>query len=143
MKDFVVSERQLDFALGLGADAVLLIARALEDAELARLAEGAKRRGLATVVEAHDADEVRRAAAVAPDVLGVNARDLATFETNLASLEALASAIPAGPVRLAESGIRSREDVARLSAAGFEAFLVGETLLRAEDPLQMLRELRR
>ena len=143
MKDFVVSERQLDFALGLGADAVLLIVRALEDAELARLAEGAKRRGLATVVEAHDADEVRRAAAVAPDVLGVNARDLATFETNLASLEALASAIPAGPVRLAESGIRSREDVARLSAAGFEAFLVGETLLRAEDPQEMLRELRR
>ena len=143
MKDFVVSERQLDFALGLGADAVLLIVRALDDALLARLAEGARRRGLATVVEAHDADEVRRAAAVAPDVLGVNARDLATFETNLASLEALASAIPAGPVRLAESGIRSREDVARLSAAGFEAFLVGETLLRAEDPQEMLRELRR
>ncbi|MGE5277148.1 MAG: indole-3-glycerol phosphate synthase TrpC [Acidobacteriota bacterium] len=143
MKDFVVSEQQLDFALGLGADAVLLIVRALEDAELARLVEGAKNRGLAAVVEAHDAEEVRRAAAVAPDVLGVNARDLATFETNLATLEALASSIPPGPIRLAESGIRSREDVARLAAAGFEAFLVGETLLRAEDPLEMLRELRR
>lgn len=143
MKDFIVSERQLDFALSLGADAVLLIVKALDDAELARLAEGARRRGLATVVEAHDAGEVRRAAAAAPDVLGVNARDLATFATDLSAIEALAAAIPAGPVRLAESGIRSREDVARLSAAGFEAFLVGEALLRAEDPEQMLRELRR
>lgn len=143
MKDFLVSERQLDFAVGLGADAVLLIVRALDEAQLARLAEGARQRGLATVVEAHDAEEARRASAVGPDVLGVNARDLATFATDLSVLEELAAQLPAGPVRLAESGIRSREDVARLSAAGFEAFLVGETLLRAEDPEAMLRELRR
>jgi indole-3-glycerol phosphate synthase len=141
MKDFIVSERQLDFALGLGADAVLLIVRALGDAELARLSEGARQRGLATVVEAHDAEEIHRAAAVAPDVLGVNARDLATFSTDLSRLETLAAAIPSGPVRLAESGIRSREEIARLSAVGYQAFLVGETLLRAEDPEQMLRQL--
>jgi indole-3-glycerol phosphate synthase len=143
MKDFLIAERQLDFALSLGADAVLLIVDALKDEDLLRLSEGAKQRGLATVVEAHDAGEIRRAAAAAPDVLGVNARDLATFATDLAGLEALAAAIPPGPVRLAESGIRSREDIARLSAAGFQAFLIGETLLRAEDPEEMLRELRR
>ena len=142
MKDFVVDERQLDFALSLGADAVLLIARALGDGELERLSTAARERGLARVVEAHDAAEIRRAAALDPEVLGVNARDLATFRTDLEALEAIAREIPAGPVRLAESGIRSRDDVARLSAAGFEAFLVGETLLRSEDPVEELRELR-
>ncbi|HEY7113716.1 MAG TPA: indole-3-glycerol-phosphate synthase [Thermoanaerobaculia bacterium] len=141
MKDFVVDEAQLDFAAALGADAILLIARALSDEELSRLAAGARARGLAVVAEAHDADEIRRAAGAAPDVLGVNARDLATFAVDLARLEALAASIPPGPVRLAESGIRTREDVSRLSAAGYGAFLVGETLLRAEDPVEMLKEL--
>jgi indole-3-glycerol phosphate synthase len=142
MKDFVVDERQLDFAVSLGADAVLLIARALGDGELERLSSAARERGLARVVEAHDAAEIGRAAAVDPDVLGVNARDLATFRTDLEALGEMAGQIPAGPVRLAESGIRSRADVAALAAAGFEAFLVGETLLRSEDPEQELRELR-
>ena len=82
MKDFVISERQLDFAVSLGADAVLLIVRALTADELAALSRGAAERGLAVVVEAHDAEEIRRAAAVHPDVLGVNARDLATFATD-------------------------------------------------------------
>jgi indole-3-glycerol phosphate synthase len=143
MKDFILSEKQLDFAVSLGADAVLLIALALGDGELARLAEEARRRGLAVVVEAHDEDEIRRAAAVSPDVLGINARDLATFQTDLGEAAKLASGIPPGPVRLAESGIRSREDVAALSRAGYEAFLVGETLLRSEDPEELLRELSR
>lgn len=143
MKDFIVDERQLDFAVSLGADAVLLIVLALAPEELARLADGARRRGLAVVVEAHDEDDIRQAAAVSPDVLGVNARNLATFETSLPALEALGPVIPPGPVRLAESGIRSREDVARLAGAGFEAFLVGETLLRSESPEEMLRELSR
>ena len=142
MKDFVISERQLDFAVSLGADAVLLIVRALSDEDLAALRRGAKERGLAAVVEAHDAAEIRRAAAVGPDVLGVNARDLATFATDRDALAALAKQIPDGPVRLAESGIRSREDVVLLTAAGFQAFLVGEALLRAEDPEEELRSLR-
>ena len=77
-----------------------------------------------------------------PDVLGVNARDLSSFETKLETVASLAPEIPAGPVRLAESGIRTREDIARLKQAGFEAFLVGEALLRAEDPEEVLRELR-
>lgn len=142
LKDFVLDERQLDFALALGADAVLLLVAALTDEELATLCSAAARRGLAVVVEAHDADEVRRAAAVDPDVLGVNARDLSSFRTDLLSVVALAPLLPAGPVKLAESAIRSREDVARLAAAGYQAFLVGEALLRAEEPEEMLRELR-
>lgn len=143
MKDFLISEAQLDFAAGLGADAVLLIAKALSDAELGSLRDGARQRGLAVVVESHDAAEIARAAAVEPDVLGVNARDLETFATDLDSLEALAKALPKGPVRLAESGIRGRADVARLRAAGYEAFLVGEILLKSEDPEDLLRELAR
>ncbi len=142
MKDFFFDERQLDFAVSLGADAVLLIARALGDSDLPRLRKAAADRGLAAIVEAHGTVEIRRAAAAAPEVLGVNARDLATFRTDLGSLEAMAREIPPGPVRLAESGIRTRGDVERLAAAGYEAFLVGETLLRAEDPEEELRSLR-
>jgi indole-3-glycerol phosphate synthase len=142
MKDFVISRQQLDFAVSLGADAILLIVGALSPRELVNLARGARERGLATVIEAHDSDEIARAGEAQPDVLGVNARDLATFATDLAGLEGLAGSIPAGPVRLAESGIRSRSDVARLQAAGYEAFLVGETLLRHEDPEQALRDLK-
>ena len=142
MKDFVIAEGQLDFAVSLGADAVLLIVRALSDEELAALRRGAAERGLAAVVEGHDAEEIRRAAAVGPDVLGVNARNLATFATDREALAALAKEIPEGPVRLAESGIRSREDIVLLTDAGFQAFLVGEALLRAEDPEEELRSLR-
>jgi indole-3-glycerol phosphate synthase len=143
MKDFVLSERQLDFAVSLGADAILLLVRALPDADLAGLRSAAGERGLATVVEAHGGEEIGRAAAVAPDVLGVNSRDLVTFETDVAAIEPLASQIPDGPVRLAESGISSRDDVQRLARAGWRAFLVGEMLLRAEDPEEALRELAR
>ena len=142
MKDFVIDERQLDFAVSLGADAVLLIVRALPERELVRLRAGARDRGLAVVLEAHGAVEIRQAAALAPEVLGVNARDLTSFQTDLSWVEAMAKEIPAGPVRLAESGIRSRADIERLKAAGFEAFLVGEALLRAEDPEEELRGLR-
>ena len=142
MKDFFLTEGQLDFAASLGADAVLLIAGALSGPELSELARQARERGLATVIEAHDATEIARAAEAQPDVLGVNARDLASFTTDLARLEDLVALIPAGPVRLAESGIRDRADVARLRAAGFEAFLVGESLLKDEDPEQALRDLK-
>jgi indole-3-glycerol phosphate synthase len=143
MKDFFLDERQLDFAASFGADAVLLIVRALADEDLARLREGARARGMAAVVEAHDEEEIRRAAAVSPDVLGVNARDLATFATSLDAAAALAPKIPSGPVRLAESGISSRGQIDTLAAAGYQAFLVGEALLRSENRDDFLRELQR
>ncbi len=142
MKDFVIDRRQLDVALSLGADAVLLIARALAPETLADLGNGARERGLATVVEIHETGEIAAAMQARPDVLGVNARDLATFVTDLKAAERIVKDLPRGPVRLAESGIRNRADVVGLQAAGFEAFLVGEALLRDEDPEQALRDLK-
>jgi indole-3-glycerol phosphate synthase len=142
MKDFIVAESQLDFAIALGADAVLLIVRALPESDLATLARGARDRELATVIEAHSEDEIEKAAAAGPDVLGVNSRDLTTFATDIEAMEKLAAKIPPGPVKLAESGIGGPDDVRRLKAAGYQAFLVGEALLRHEDPEQALRELK-
>jgi len=141
-KDFIVTEFQVREARAHGADAILLIAAAAPLAILRPLRELARELGLAVLFEVHEESELAAARACEPDLLGVNARDLATFATDLDRLEALAAAIPAGPVRLAESGIRNRAEVARLQAAGYEAFLVGETLLRDEDPEQALRDLK-
>jgi indole-3-glycerol phosphate synthase/phosphoribosylanthranilate isomerase len=142
MKDFVVDERQLDFAAALGADAVLLIAAALDDAALARLHAAARTRSLAVLVEAHDGDEIRRALVAGAEIVGVNARDLKTFAVDLPGMARLGALLPASVTRVAESGIRTRADVEALAAAGYGAFLVGETLLRAPDPARALRELR-
>jgi indole-3-glycerol phosphate synthase len=142
MKDFVLEERQLDFAAGSGADAVLLIAAILEGEALPRLRAAAEERGLAAVVEAHDAGELERAVASGASVVGVNARDLRSFTIDRDGAAALAANLPPAVLRLAESGIRSRADVELLAAAGFTAFLVGETLLRAGDPEATLRSLR-
>jgi indole-3-glycerol phosphate synthase len=142
MKDFVLAEQQIDFAASHGADAVLLIAAILEGDALARLCAAATERGLAPVVEAHDGVEIALAAAAGAPIVGVNARDLRTFEVDREGAAKLAASIPVHAIRLAESGIRSRADIERLSAAGFTAFLVGETLLRSEDPEETLRTLR-
>ena len=142
MKDFVVDEVQLDFALSIGADAVLLIVAALEQDALERLHRAARTRGLAVLVEAHDEEEVRRGLAAGASILGVNARDLRTFEVDLGRLERLAASMPASVVRVAESGIREADDVRRLGRAGFGAFLVGEALLRSSDPARGVRRLR-
>jgi indole-3-glycerol phosphate synthase / phosphoribosylanthranilate isomerase len=139
MKDFVIEEVQLDWALSLGADAVLLIVSALDDPTLMRLHRAARDRGLAVLVEAHDADEVRRALACGAEIVGINSRNLSTFAVDLPAMALLASEIPAGVTRVAESGIRSRADVERLSE--FQAFLVGESLLRSGDRVRSLREL--
>jgi indole-3-glycerol phosphate synthase/phosphoribosylanthranilate isomerase len=142
MKDFVVDEVQLDLALSLGADAVLLIVTALEDEVLARLHAAARERGLAVLVEAHDEEEVGRALAAGAEVVGLNARDLGTFRVDLDRVVALGSRLPSRVVRVAESGIHTSTDVDRLAEAGFDAFLVGESLLRSGDPARALRALR-
>src|SRR5450759_2841378 len=142
MKDFVVNEVQLDFAAALGADAVLLIVAALDEEALARLHAAARTRSLAVLVEAHDDAEIRRALAAGAEIVGVNARDLKTFAVDLPGMARLGALLPASVTRVAESGIRTRADVGALAAAGYGAFLVGETLLRASDPSHMLRELR-
>jgi len=140
-KDFLVDEFQLLEARANAADAVLLIVAALSSEELGTLAAGARRRGLDVLTEVHDEDELQRALGAGCDLIGVNTRDLRTFKVDLETAFRLAEKFPRGVVRVAESGIHSAEDVARLRTAGYDAFLVGESLMRAERPGDALREL--
>jgi indole-3-glycerol phosphate synthase len=142
-KDFIVDEFQLVEARANCADAVLLIVAALSSQELSSLAAGARQRGLDVLCEVHDGEELQRALDVGCDLIGVNTRDLRTFKVDLETAFRLAQKIPVGVVRVAESGIHSAEDMARLRAAGYDAFLVGESLMRAASPGGALRELMR
>ncbi len=142
-KDFIIDEFQLVEARANSADAVLLIVAALTNDELNRLAEGARSHGLDVLCEVHDRDELRRALDAGCDLIGVNTRDLRTFNVDLKTALDLSPEFPVGVVRVAESGIHSAEDVARLRAAGYHAFLVGESLMRAERPGGALRNLMR
>ena len=142
-KDFIVDEFQLLEARANCADAVLLIVAALSLVELRTLVAAARGRGLDILCEVHDAEELQRALDAGCDLIGVNTRDLRTFKVDLETALALAEKFPAGVVRVAESGIHSADDVARLRAAGYDAFLVGESLMRASSPGDALRELTR
>jgi indole-3-glycerol phosphate synthase len=133
-KDFVVDEYQVVEAAAAGAGAVLLIVAALDDAGLRGLLERADRWGLAALVEAHDAAEIARAVAAGARVIGVNNRDLRTLEVATATAEDLAARIPGECIAVAESGIRSGEDAARLAQRGYDAVLVGERFVTAPDP---------
>ncbi|HET6765463.1 MAG TPA: indole-3-glycerol phosphate synthase TrpC [Longimicrobiaceae bacterium] len=132
-KDFVIHPVQVWEARAAGADAVLLIARILDDALLGELHALAGELGMDALVEAHDAGEVERALAVGGTLLGVNNRDLDTFTTDLDLCVRLASAVPPGVVYVAESGIRTAADVDRVGDAGIDAVLVGESLMRQAD----------
>ena len=146
-KDFVVCGRQLEQAAEAGADAILLIAALYPAEELARWARRSRALGLAPLVETHDSADLaklRRASAGEGDgweLVGVNNRDLRSFEVDLGHSIARLPELPAGALRVAESGIRGGADVARLYAAGFDAFLVGESLLLADDPAAALRDM--
>lgn len=140
-KDFIVDEFQLLEARANSADAVLLIVAALAQEELNALARGAADYGLDVLCEVHDTEELQRALDAGSNLIGVNTRNLRTFEVNLGTAFELAERFPANVVRVAESGIRSGDDVARLRAAGYQAFLIGESLMRAERPGAALREL--
>jgi indole-3-glycerol phosphate synthase len=140
-KDFIVDEFQLLEARANSADAVLLIVAALTNAELNRLAVGARLHGLDVLCEVHDEAELQRALDAGCDLIGVNTRDLRTFKVDVETAFRLAERLPKNAVRVAESGIRSGEDIARLRAAGYQAFLIGESLMRAERPGAALRGL--
>ncbi len=140
-KDFIVDEFQLVEARAHGADAVLLIVAALSAQELTFLAAGARRYRLDVLCEVHDGEELQRALDAGFDLIGVNTRDLRTFKVDLETAFALAGRFPANVVRVAESGIHLAEDVARLRGAGYDAFLVGESLMRAASPGEALRRL--
>ncbi len=141
-KDFIVDEQQLREAALLGADAVLLIQRILPGDRLAELLGAAGELGLEGLVEVFVDEDPAPSVAAGAEIIGVNARDLATFETRLDRVEAMATRLPAGGVRVAESGISRLDDIRRLAAAGYDAFLIGEHLVRAEDPERALRRLR-
>ncbi len=140
-KDFLVDEYQLDEALAYGADAVLLIVAALARADLDRMLAGAAARGLGALVEAHTEEEARVALDAGARLLGVNNRDLQTFAVDLATTERIAAAVPRGEaVLVAESGIGSTADIARLAGCGVDAVLVGEHFMRQADVGAAARE---
>jgi indole-3-glycerol phosphate synthase len=140
-KDFVVDPIQLRWAREAGADAVLLIAALLEAKELARYARLARGLGLVPLVETHDEKDLAKLGDEPWELVGVNNRNLRTFEVDLERSIALLPGLPAAAVKVAESGIKSGLDVVLLAESGFDAFLIGETLLLAADPARKLAEL--
>ncbi len=140
-KDFIVDRIQLLEARAAGASLVLLIAAVLDDRALLTLRESAEALGLHCLVEAHDADEVARARDSGARIIGVNNRDLRTFDIDLATCEALRGAVGDDVVAVAESGIATPADIARLRKSGYDAFLIGSSLMRSADPAAALQAL--
>ena len=142
-KDFVVDEYQIEEAAAAGADAILLIVAALTDAELQRFRDLAENDlGLDALVEVHQAEEMKRASGCGARLIGVNNRDLRTFATSLETSIELAALAPPESVLVSESGIATPADIGRLRAAGYRGFLIGESLMRAPDPVELLKSLR-
>jgi len=140
-KDFIVDEFQIIEARANHADAILLIVAALDQKELVSLAGVARSHRLDVLCEAHDETELRRALDAGCDLIGINSRNLRTFEVDLETAFQLAEKIPDTCVRVAESGIHSGADIARLRATGYDAFLIGESLMKAEHPGKALAKL--
>ena len=133
-KDFIVDSYQVIEAWSIGADAILLIVTALSEAQILELAAAARELGLSVLAEIHEESEIECAAAANPQAIGVNARDLRDFSVDAAKARALLGFLPPGPLRVAESGMRSPEDAAALCSWGYRGFLVGEALATAPDP---------
>jgi indole-3-glycerol phosphate synthase len=140
-KDFVVDPYQVVEARAMGADCVLLIAACLSDAELLELSALAGELGLDVLTEVHDAEELERALTVPGRLLGINNRDLRSFEVDLQTTLGLRSSVPSDRILVTESGIHSRDQVALMCAHGVHAFLIGESLMRNPDPGAGLRDL--
>ena len=141
-KDFTVSEKQIWEAKGIGASAVLLIVSALDQDRLEGFLDLAADIEIDALVEVHDAEEARRARDAGARIVGVNNRDLTTFEVDLARSEELRPLLDDATVRVAESGIWTGDDARRMAGAGYDAVLVGEALVRAADPADLIGELR-
>jgi indole-3-glycerol phosphate synthase len=140
-KDFTLDENHVTEAAAGGADAILLIAAILEARQIRNLAELAAGYGMASLVEVHDERDLAKAIDSGAEIIGVNNRDLNTFDVNLETSLRLAARIPAGVVKVSESGIGSAADIERLRDAGYQAFLVGEHLVKSGDPAAALRAL--
>ncbi|MCW8926849.1 MAG: indole-3-glycerol phosphate synthase TrpC [Xanthomonadales bacterium] len=140
-KDFIIDPWQIAESRAMGADCILLIVAALEQALLADLLAQAKDMGMDVLVEVHDETEMERALLLGHDLIGVNNRNLNTFETSLATSERLTDMLSGDQLLVTESGIKTRDDVKRMQASGINAFLVGEAFMREEDPGKALRRL--
>ncbi|HYW71415.1 MAG TPA: indole-3-glycerol phosphate synthase TrpC [Pyrinomonadaceae bacterium] len=141
-KDFIVDEFQVYQSAGASADALLLIVAALTDLDLRRLRSLTEDElGMDALVEVHTADEMRRALDCGANIIGVNNRNLATFEVSLETSIELASQARPGSILISESGIETADDIRRLRAAGYRGFLIGETLMRAANPAALIAEL--
>jgi indole-3-glycerol phosphate synthase len=140
-KDFTIARSQVLEAAAHGADAILLIAAALSEIEIRDFREAAARYRMAALVEVHNLREMKVAIAAGSDIIGVNNRDLTTFEVSLDVSLRLAEHMPPGVLAVSESGIHTARDIARLREAGYAAFLVGERLMRSGDSAAALREL--
>jgi indole-3-glycerol phosphate synthase len=133
-KDFIIDEYQVLQARAMGADCILLIAACLDDGQMAELEACAAGLGMAVLVEVHDAAELERGLRLATPLVGINNRNLRSFEVTLQTTLALLPQVPAERLLVTESGILSADDVARMRGAGVNAFLVGEAFMRAADP---------
>ncbi|HZD93477.1 MAG TPA: indole-3-glycerol phosphate synthase TrpC [Candidatus Sulfotelmatobacter sp.] len=140
-KDFIIDELQILEARAHHADAILLILAALDDATFRRLLDYARALDLDALCEVHDEEELKRAIEGGADIVGVNSRNLKTFQVSLDTLIDMAGSIPNHVLRVAESGIDNGAEVRELHSAGYQAFLVGEALMRAEDPGQKLQQI--
>jgi len=141
MKDFIVDERQLLHGIAAGANAILLLASLLDAKQIAAFIALLDQFGCDALVEVHDEAELERAIGGGAKLIGVNNRNLRDFSVDLGSSERLAKLMPEGTIKVAESGIKTRQDVDRLRSVGFHAFLVGESLLRQEDGAAAVRAL--
>lgn len=140
-KDFLVTEFQVIESRVAGADAVLLIVAALGDADLCRLIDVARSLDLAALVEVHDAQELERALGAGATLVGVNSRNLRTLAVDASLFERLSPSFPAGVITVAESGLKSHDELMKLSALGYRAFLIGERFMTTGDPGRALNEL--
>lgn len=140
-KDFIIDEFQITEARAHHADAILLILAALDDASFRRLLDYARALDLDVLCEVHDDEELRRALEGGADIIGVNSRNLKTFQVSLDTVLDMASSIPNHILRVAESGIDCGAEIREMHGAGYQAFLIGESLMRAEDPGQKLQQL--
>jgi indole-3-glycerol phosphate synthase len=141
-KDFLSTRYDVAQSAAYGADAVLAIVAGLTDVQIAEMMDEAERFALDVLVEVHDEAELVRAVLAGATLLGINNRDLRTFETNLAVTEELLPLVPAGIIAISESGVRTQEDTRWLSDAGARGFLVGESLMRSDDKAAMIRALK-
>ena len=138
-KDFIWDRAQIAESAANGADAILLIVAALTQDQLVRLLKGAKEFRLDALVEVHSVDELQRALEAGAEIVGINNRDLTTFDVDLAVTEELCREVPDEIVLVSESGIKTRQDVARVKACGVDAILVGEALMRGEISIEQLQ----